>query len=77
MEKPVQVLVHIQRIRILVAMLEHNLGDNYITEDQFTLLFWNIFPGNMQDWLQEDQNLDPFDANPKDHNDIADHMNHY
>ncbi len=59
-------------------LLEHNQGANYITAGQFTLLFWNIFSSTMQDWLQEDQNLDPFDAaNPMDHEDIADHMQRY
>ncbi len=78
MEDPLQVLACIRRIHTMGAMLEHNQGANYITEGQFTLLFWKIFPGTMQDWLQEDQDLDPFDAaNPMDHNDIADHMQHY
>ncbi len=78
MEEPVQVLASIQRMRTLGAMLEHNQGANYITASQFTLLFWNIFHATMQDWLQEDQNLDPFDAaNPIDHDNIADHMQHY
>ncbi|MCP4746621.1 MAG: hypothetical protein GY874_10860, partial [Desulfobacteraceae bacterium] len=65
-------------VRAMGQMLEHNQGANYITAGQFTLLFWNIFPATMQDWLQEDQNLDPFDAaNPMDHDDIADHIQRY
>ena len=36
MEDPVQVLARIQRILIMGAMLEHNQGANYITENQFT-----------------------------------------
>ena len=78
MEEPVRVLARIQHVRTMGEMLEHNQGANYITAGQFTLLFWNIFPVTMQDWLQEDQILDPFDAaNPMDHDDIADHMQHY
>ncbi len=78
MKEPVRVLARIQRMRTMGEMLEHNQGANYITAGQFTLLFWNIFPATMQDWLQEDQNLDPFDAaNPMDHEDIAAHMQRY
>ena len=78
MEEPVRVLARIQRVRMMGAMLEHNQGANYITAGQFTLLIWNIFPATMQDWLQEDQNLDPFDAaNPMDHDDIAYHIQRY
>ena len=78
MEEPLRVLVRIQHVRTLGAMLEHNQGAKYITSGQFTLMFWNIFPSTMQDLLQEDQNLHPFDAvNPMDHDDIADHMQSY
>ena len=78
MEEPVRVLARIQSVRTMREMLEHNQGANYITAGQFTLLFWNIFPDTMQEWLQEDQNLDPFDAaNPMDHDEIADHMQSY
>ncbi len=75
---PLGLTARIQRICIMGAMLEHNQGVNYITAKQFTLLFWNIFPATIQDWLQEVQNFDPFDAaNPMDHNDIVDHMQCY
>ncbi len=78
MEEQMQVLARIQRIFIMGAMLEHNQEANYITANQFTLLFWNIFPATIQGWLQEDQNLDPFDAaRPMDHNDIGDHIQCY
>ena len=78
MEEPVRLLARIQRICNLGTMLEHNQGANYIPAGQFTLLFWNIFPGTMQDWLQKDHNLDPFNtANPMDHGNIMDHMQHY
>ncbi len=78
MEKPVQVLARIQHICTLGAMLEHNQGANYVTLGQFTLLFWNIFPVTMKDWLQEDHNLDPFNAAiSMDHDDIEDHMQRY
>ncbi len=78
MEEPVQILAHIQCVCTLVAMMEHNQGANYITAGKFTLPFWKIFPGVMKYWLQEDHNLDPFDAtNPMNHKNTADQMQRY
>ena len=77
-EEPIKVLARLQRLRKMGAMMHHNKGPDFITDDQFTNLFWNIFPMHMHEWLEEDQNMDPFDpANPMDHEDIAGHMQRY
>lgn len=75
---PTTVLVRMQRLRVMGAMMEHNKGAEYISADEFTAAYWNIFPNVMQEWLQNDQNVDPFDpANAWDHGDIANAMQRY
>ena len=77
-EEPIKVLARLQRLRKMGATMHHNHGANYISDDQFTFMFWHIFPMDMQEWLEEDQNLDPFDpANSMYHEDIAGHMQQY
>ena len=77
-EEPIKVLARLQRLRKMGAMMHHNQGADYITDDQFTNLYWDIFPEHMQEWLEEGEDKDPFDpANPMDHEDIAGHMQRY
>ena len=75
---PTTVLARMQRLRVMGAMMEHNKGPAYIAADEFTAAYWNIFPNVMQEWLQNDQNVDPFDpTNAWDHGDIANAMQRY
>ena len=77
-EEPTKVLARLQRIRKLGARMHHNHGAAFMPDDEFTRMFWHIFPEAMKDWLVEDQNKDPFDnANPMDADEIADDMQRY
>ena len=55
---------------------QHSFGPGGIsTDDKFKQVYWNIFPNTMQDWLTNDQNINPFDpAALLDVDEIADHL---
>jgi len=75
-EKPTRVLVRLERIRELAGTyLHHSQGATYLSDNDFKNAFWNIFPKSMKNWLTNDQDIDPFDAqNPLDVEEIADQM---
>jgi len=77
-EKPTKVLARMQKIRRMGAIMHHNMGIHYMTDNQFNQAYWQIFPAVMTDWLTNDQNVDPHDvANPLDAAEIGDHMQRY
>ncbi len=54
-----------QRLRKLGKMMEHNHMSDYINNDVFTTLYWNMFLGFIHAWLTKGQNKDPFNmVNP-------------
>ena len=58
--------------------MHHNQGDPFMDDEEFKQLFWHSFPDAMKDWLEQDQNRDPFDnANPMDTDNIGDAMQRY
>ena len=61
------------------SLLQHLFGTNgIITDDEFKQVYWDIFPNTMQDWLTNDQNIDPFDpAAPLGVDGILDHLKRY
>ena len=77
-EKPNTVLSGIRRLSKYGASMHHTRGANYMTDNDEKHIFWNTFPKEMQSWLSNDQNIDPFDTNhPMDAQDIADNMQRY
>ena len=78
-EKPVEVLTRLDEIVSLAKeMLHHKRGADYLTDFERTRAFWQIFPNKMQDWLTNEQNIDPFEAgNQMDAMGIADEFQRY
>ena len=77
-EEPTKYLARLQRIRKLGAEMHHNQGDPFMDDDEFRRMFWHSFPDVMKDWLEQDQNKDPFDVNdPMDADEIGDAMQRY
>ena len=75
-EKPTRVLVRLERIRAMAGeYMHHSQGAVFLSDNDFKNSFWDIFPKSMKNWLTNDQNIDPFDANnPLDVEEIADEM---
>ena len=77
-EKPVKVYNRMSRMIKMGALMTHNQGAQYFTDEQFKQAFWNIFPESMKSWLVNDQRMDPFSPdNPLDPQEIADEMQRY
>ena len=78
-EKPVNVLNRIELIkRMASTFLHHDRGEEYLNAFDTTQAFWDSFPSKMQDWLNNEQNVNPFNANdPLDAMEIADQFQHY
>ena len=78
-EKPVEVLTRLDEIvRLASEMLHHERGADFLTDFERTRAFWQIFPNKMQDWLTNEQNVNPFDTNnPMDAMAIADEFQRY
>ena len=78
-EKPVNVLNRIELIKWMASTFLHRMiGGWYLNDFDTTQAFWDIFPSKMQDWLNNEQNINPFDANnPLDIMEIADQFQRY
>ena len=78
-EKPVKVLNRINLIkRIAATYLHHNRGAVFLNDLDLREAFWDSFPEEMQDWLNNAQRIDPFDPNNQlDAMEIADHFQRY
>ena len=75
---PNQFLQRMERIRSLGAEMHHTMGPVYMADLQFKSSFWNSFPESMKSWLENDQDIDPFDtANPLDVQELADQLQRY
>ena len=49
-----------------------------MTDAEFLLLVWNIFPREIQEWLTNDQKIDQFNPNnPLDVGKLCDDLHHY
>ena len=77
--KPTDALRRLSQCRELGSRLEHSMpGGNILTDAEFLLLVWNIFPKEMQEWLTNDQKIDPFDPNhPRDVDEVCDDLHRY
>ena len=77
--KPTDALRRLSQCRELGSRLEHSMpGGNILTDAKFLLLVWNIFPKEMQEWLTNDQKIDPFDPNhPGDVDEVCDDLHRY
>ena len=63
-EKPVKVLMRMEFIKkIATNFLHHERGAAFLTDFDMKQAFWDCFPISMHDWLNNEQNIDPFDAN--------------
>ena len=61
-EKPTGVLRCMRELRLLGSRCQHSFGvAGIFADDEFKQVYWNIFPGTMQDWLTNDQSINPFD----------------
>lgn len=77
-EKPTKILNRMERLRGYGASMDHNMGQNFMSDDDMKRAFYDIFPSKMTRWLENDQNIDPFDPqNPISAQGIADHMQRY
>ena len=77
-QEPRKYLARLQRLRKMSAMMHHTQGDQFMTDEAFTRMLWDSYPDDMQEWLTDEQNQDPFDpASPMDHDDITDAMQRY
>ena len=52
------------RINIMINIgnrLDHNAaGDKLFTDEEFKLAFWSTFDDSQQNWLTDNQNMDPY-----------------
>ena len=78
-KKPIDVLRRMREIREHGSRLQNLFRpDEIFTVDEFKQVYWNVFPNTMQNWLTDDQNINPFDpAAPLDVDEIADHPQRY
>ena len=78
-EKPVDVLARMNQIKQMAStMLHHDRGAVFLSDQDTTSAYWRIFPNKMHDWLTNEQNINPFDANnPLDAMEIADQFQRY
>lgn len=68
-----------RELRVLGCRLQHLFGAAEILIDsEFCQAFWNMFPNLMQDWLTNDQNINPFNPTaPLDAEKFANHFQRY
>ena len=58
--------------------LHHERGADFLADVDMKQAFWDCFPNSMHDWLNNEQDVDPFDANnPLDIVEIADQFQRY
>ena len=78
-KEPTNVLCRIRELRAHGSCLQHSFGaGGILTDDEFKHAFSDIFPNMMQDWLTNDQNIDPFNAAaPLDVDEMTNHFQRY
>ena len=78
-DKPVNVLNRLQLIKQMASeYLHHNRGAVFLNDFDLTQAFYDCFPSKMQDWLTNEQRIDPFDPNNQlDAMELADEFQRY
>ena len=62
--KPTDVFCQMCQLRGYGNRLENSMpGGNIVTDAKILQLIWNIFPKEIQNWLTNDQKIDPFNPN--------------
>ena len=76
----VRPIAHFKRcktLRRLGGLMHHTHQGTYFDDNRFKTCVWNHFPQEWQDWMTEEQQTDPFDANnPLSTEDIIDKFQH-